>query len=147
MGSVNKSSVNQKILENIAALIPDTININLFDNLTTLPHFNPFETINNPPASVIDFRERIQQADGVIICMPEYVFSIPAILKNAIEGCVATTVFSDKPVGLITASTSGVKGREQLKLIMNTLTATTISPCFCGSPKPTSIYCLMNGAK
>ena len=125
VGSVDKGSVNQKILENIATLIPDTVKLSQFDDLTSLPHFNPSESINNPPPSVVDFRNRIQQADGVIICTPEYIFGIPAILKNAIEWCVATTVFSNKPVGLITASTSGIKGHDQLKLIMNTLASIT----------------------
>jgi chromate reductase, NAD(P)H dehydrogenase (quinone) len=125
VGSANKGSVNQKILENITALMPDTIHVSLFNDLTLLPHFNPSEAISNPPPPVVDFRERIQQADGIIICTPEYVFSIPAILKNAIEWCVATTVFSDKAVGLITASTSGEKGHDQLKVIMSTLAAIT----------------------
>lgn len=40
-----------------------------------------------------------------------------------IEWCVSTTVFSDKPVGLITASANGVKGQEELKLIMETIQA------------------------
>jgi chromate reductase, NAD(P)H dehydrogenase (quinone) len=125
VGSANKGSVNQKILESIKALMPDTMHVSLFNDLTLLPHFNPSESIGNPPRAVVDFRERIQQADGVIICTPEYVFSIPAILKNAIEWCVATTVFSDKAVGLITASTSGAKGHDQLKVIVNTLAAIT----------------------
>jgi chromate reductase, NAD(P)H dehydrogenase (quinone) len=125
VGSANKGSVNQNILENIRALFPDPVRFSIYDDLSSLPHFNPLESINNPPSAVVDFRERIQQADAIIICTPEYVFSIPAILKNAIEWCVSTTVFSDKPVGLITASTSGVRGHDQLKLIMNTLAATT----------------------
>jgi chromate reductase, NAD(P)H dehydrogenase (quinone) len=123
VGSASKGSLNQKILENIVAFMPHTVKMSVFDDLSSLPHFDPSESINNPPPTVVDFRGRIQQADGVIICTPEYVFSIPAILKNAIEWCVATTVFSDKPVGLITASTSGAKGHDQLKLIMNTLAA------------------------
>jgi NAD(P)H-dependent FMN reductase len=125
VGSANKGSVNQKILENVRALLPDTIKFSLFDDLSSLPHFNPSESTNNPPPPVVNFRENIQQANGVIICTPEYVFSIPAILKNAIEWCVATNVFSYKVVGLITASTSGIEGHNQLKVIMNTLTATT----------------------
>jgi chromate reductase len=51
------------------------------------------------------------------------VFSIPSGLKNAIEWCVATTVLSGKPLGIITASTSGLKGHEELKLILHTLMA------------------------
>src|SRR5690606_15804926 len=50
-------------------------------------------------------------------------FSIPSGLKNALEWCVSTTVFSDKPTGLITASASGQKGHEELQLIMKTVMA------------------------
>lgn len=90
----------------------------------SLPHFNPEESIENTPESVLTFRDKIEKADGVIICTPEYIFSIPSILKNAIEWCVSTTVFSHKPVGLITASASGRKGHEELQLIMRTIEAT-----------------------
>ena len=38
-----------------------------------------------------------------------------------IEWCVSTTVFSDKPIGIITASANGEKGHEELKLIMETI--------------------------
>jgi NAD(P)H-dependent FMN reductase len=123
VGSASKESLNRKLIDHIATVSPDHVKVDVCDDLDILPHFNPSEAINNPPAPVIDFRKRIQNADGVIICTPEYIFSIPAILKNAIEWCVATTVFSDKPVGLITASSSGVKGHEQLQLIMNTVGA------------------------
>jgi len=59
----------------------------------------------------------------MIICTPEYVFSIPSGLKNAIEWCVSTNIFSAKPTGLITASASGKKGHEELQLIMQTVMA------------------------
>lgn len=78
------------------------------------------------PEKIISLREKISKADGVVICSPEYVFSIPSGLKNLLEWCVSTTVFSEKPVGLITASASGVKGHEELKLIMETIQATFI---------------------
>lgn len=42
-------------------------------------------------------------------------------MKNAIEWCVSTTVFSDKPTGLITASASGEKAHEEIQLIMKTM--------------------------
>lgn len=44
-------------------------------------------------------------------------------MKNAIEWCVSTTVFSQKPIGLITASASGIKGHEELQLLMRTVEA------------------------
>jgi NAD(P)H-dependent FMN reductase len=65
----------------------------------------------------------IEGAAGVIICTPEYVFSLPGILKNAIEWTVATTVFQDKPLAMIVASLSGEKAFESLDLIMTTVGA------------------------
>ena len=126
IGSASKESLNRKIIDYISTLIPDG-KIDVFDDLSSLPHFIPFDSINNPPAAVVDFRNRVQQADSIIICTPEYIFSVPAVLKNAIEWCVATTVFTDKLVGLITASSSGAKGHEQLQLIMTTLGASFTS--------------------
>ncbi len=58
----------------------------------------------NPPEAVLAFRKQIAAADGVLICTPEYVFTLPGSLKNALEWCVSTTIFSQKPTGLITAS-------------------------------------------
>ncbi|MFT4154084.1 NADPH-dependent FMN reductase [Parafilimonas sp.] len=121
IGSAGKNSSNVKLVQKIAALTSDVFTINIFEGLSTLPHFDPALSIENTPQIIVDLRNAIQQADGVIICTPEYVFSIPAGLKNAIEWCVSTTVFSKKPVGLITASASGLKGHEELKLIMQTI--------------------------
>lgn len=95
----------------------------VLDNLTELPHFKTEQTNENTPKKIIEFRNQIENADGIIICTPEYVFSIPSGLKNAIEWCISTTVFSDKAIGLITASTSGEKAHIELKLIMETLQA------------------------
>jgi NAD(P)H-dependent FMN reductase len=51
------------------------------------------------------------------------VFSIPSGLKNLLEWSVSTVIFSDKPVGLITASANGARGHEELQLILSTLGA------------------------
>lgn len=88
-----------------------------------LPHFDPEQTIETPPPQVVALRDAISAAAGVIISTPEYIFSIPARLKNMLEWCVATTVFSQKPLGIITASANGSKGHAELQLIMRTLDA------------------------
>jgi len=123
IGSASKNSSNLKLVQRIAALTQDYFEIIIFDRLSSLPHFDPELSVGNTPQIISDFRQLIQESNGVIICTPEYVFSIPGSLKNAIEWCVATTVFSRKPVGLITASASGEKGHEELKLIMRTIEA------------------------
>ena len=121
VGSASKHSANEHLLKFIAQQLRNEFDVFIFNELKLLPHFDPEATIDNPPKSVADFRNKINEANGIIICTPEYVFSIPSGLKNAIEWCVATTVFSDKPVGLITASAHGAKGHEELQLIMRTI--------------------------
>ena len=95
-------------------------NLTIFNDLKSLPHFDPELSANNPPAAIVAFRKAIEESDGLIICTPEYVYSIPSGLKNAIEWCISTTIFTDKPIGLITAAAGGQKGHEELQLIMKT---------------------------
>lgn len=122
-GSTRKNSSNFKILKYISEHIKSEFEIEIFEDLAEIPHFNPDLDNENPPENVVSFRNKIIQADGIIICSPEYVFSLPGSLKNALEWCVSTTIFSNKNTGLITASASGEKGHEQLLLIMKTLEA------------------------
>jgi chromate reductase len=121
IGSASQISANQKLVDNFAKLTHNDFNLTLFDQLKTLPHFDPEISADNTPKEIIELRNQIEKADGILICTPEYIFSIPSGLKNAIEWCVSTTVFSNKPTGLITASASGEKGHEELQLIMKTL--------------------------
>lgn len=121
-GSAQANSSN----EHIVAALSDMLQphqLTMYRELKDLPHFDPEQSVQNPPEQVLRLREQIEQADGLIICSPEYIFSIPSGLKNAFEWCVATTVFSGKPTGIITASASGQKGHEALQLILNTLMA------------------------
>nr|WP_188051772.1 NADPH-dependent FMN reductase [Flavobacterium sp. GP15] len=123
IGSASINSANEKLVDNFVDLTNGFFNLLVFKELKSLPHFNPELSAENPPSRIVEFRKSIENADGIIICTPEYVFSIPSGLKNAIEWCVSTTVFSDKPVGIITASASGQKGHEELQLIMKTVMA------------------------
>ncbi len=121
IGSASNNSANQKLVDNFAELTIEFFNLTIIKDLKILPHFDPELSTSNPPYEVIEFRKNVEQADGILICTPEYVFSIPSGLKNAIEWCIATTVFSRKPIGLITASANGQKGHEELQLIMKTV--------------------------
>jgi chromate reductase len=120
-GSTRKHSTNEAILKQIIDLYKEELNITLYDQIDQLPHFNPDLDKTVVPSSVIDFRDAIEKADGVVICTPEYVFSLPGTLKNALEWTVSTTVFSDKPFAYIVASASGEKTFESMDLIMSTL--------------------------
>lgn len=122
-GSTRSNSSNFKILKYISNYLKPEFEVEIFEDLEHLPHFNPDLDTDNPPQEIISFRNKIIKADGVIICTPEYVFSLPGSLKNALEWCVSTTIFSNKKTGLITASASGEMGHEQLLLVMKTLEA------------------------
>lgn len=122
-GSTRKNSSNFKILSYISNHLNSKFEFEIFEDLDKLPHFNPDLDNENLPKEIHLFRNKIIDADGVIICTPEYVFSLPGSLKNTLEWCVSTTIFSNKKTGLITASASGEMGHEQLLLVMKTLEA------------------------
>lgn len=121
IGSTRQNSSNENIIKHLSNYFAAKCDIEIFNTIADLPHFNPDLDRENPPEVVATFRSKIAKAHGVIICTPEYVFSLPGSLKNAIEWTVSTTVFSDKPIALITAAASGEKAHESLQLIMSTL--------------------------
>jgi chromate reductase, NAD(P)H dehydrogenase (quinone) len=123
IGSASRNSTNQRLVDNFLNLTKDDFDLIIYNALRIFPHFDPDLSANNPPEQIIMLRNEIVKADGVLICTPEYIFSIPSGLKNILEWCVSTTIFSDKPMGLITASASGQKGHDELQLIMKTIMA------------------------
>ncbi len=122
-GSTRAASANLSILRHTAASAADVFDIEIFTGLASLPHFNPDEDGERAPQIIQDFRAKISAADAVLICTPEYVFSLPGALKNALEWCVSTTVFSGKPVACITAAAHGAKAHEALLMILRTIEA------------------------
>lgn len=122
-GSTRKNSTNEYILKAIAELYPDKMDVTIYTQLDELPYFNPdlVKEEGMTPETVKKFYRMIENADGVLICTPEYVFSLPGVLKNALEWTVSTTLFSYKPFAFIIASASGEKAFESLDLIMKTL--------------------------
>ncbi len=120
-GSTKKNSSNESILKFISSFYQDQLEVEIYDGIDRLPHFNPDLDNKGVPKAVLAFREKIVSADGVIICTPEYVFSLPGSLKNAIEWNVSTTNFSNKPVAIIVAAASGEKAFEALELVMTTI--------------------------
>lgn len=122
-GSTRGDSTNHRILRHLTRSYSNSMTIRLYDGMTDLPYFNPDLDTTNSPAIVAEFREQVQQADGILICTPEYVFSIPGVLKNALEWLVSTTIMDKKPTALITASALGEKGHESLLLVLRTIGA------------------------
>lgn len=117
-GSLRKDSSNHRIINNITSFDAGNIQFKVYNDLGKLPHFDGEEGYE----LVDDWRKQIQEADGVLICTPEYAFGVPGSLKNALDWTVSSGEFYDKPVALITASSVGDKGHASL---LNTLTAIT----------------------
>lgn len=120
-GSTRAESANLHILRRIAEMYDGQVDCTIFTGIDRIPHFNPDLDTDTPPDAVTAFRKQIEEADGILICTPEYVFSLPGSLKNAIEWMVSTILLTDKPAALITASSSGQKAHEALNLVMKTV--------------------------
>lgn len=120
-GSPRRNSTNENLINAIADLFSDVLNIKIFQRLADIPHFNPDLDTDDPPDAVADFRMQLHEVDGILICTPEYAMGVPGTLKNAIDWTVSSMEFSHKPVALITASLAGHKGHlslmETLKVI------------------------------
>jgi len=122
-GSIRPGSTSQYIISHLTERFSDIADILLFNSLSELPYFDPGIADEDIPEPVRRFRDDIASSEGVLFCTPEYVFSLPGILKNALEWTVSTTIFMQKPVAIIVAATSGEKARESLELIMETFSA------------------------
>jgi chromate reductase, NAD(P)H dehydrogenase (quinone) len=124
VGSTRLQSSNLNLLKAIKNLVETKVAFEIFDSIVRLPHFNPDDIL--VPAAVIEFRKAIDDADGVIICTPEYAHGVPGSLKNAIDWTVSTNQFSDKTTCLITASTDGQYGHKALLETLKVLEANHI---------------------
>lgn len=124
IGSATKHSSNRKLIEQVLEKHSGT-DFQIYDDLSVLPHFDTSLTDIDTPDEVLKIREEIENSDGILFSTPEYIFSIPSRLKNLLEWCVSTTVFSEKPAAVITASANGEKGHEELIMILKTLGAKT----------------------
>src|SRR6266436_6745223 len=82
-GSLRRGSYNQAALRAAKLLVPENGEIDIFQ-LDEIPMFNQDDE-KSPPSSVVELKKRIRRADAVLMVTPEYNYSIPGILKNAID--------------------------------------------------------------
>lgn len=120
-GSLKLTSANTNILRTISKIAPASVVINIVDGLDKLPHFNP--ELTNEILSIIDFRQQLKGADGVIFSTPEYAFGVPGVLKNALDWVVSSGELNGKPVAAISASPLYSGGDKALASLILTLTA------------------------
>jgi len=105
IGSLRKRSYNKALMEAAVELTPENASIEVFD-LAPIPPFNQ-DWERDPPQIVKNFKAKILAADALLIATPEYNYSIPGVLKNAIDAAsrpYADKVFDGKPVAMMSAS-------------------------------------------
>ena len=105
VGSLRKGSYNRALMRAAVELTPENASIEVFD-LTPIPPFNQ-DWERDPPQIVKDLKAKIRTADALLIATPEYNYSIPGVLKNAIDAAsrpYADKVFDGKPVAIMSAS-------------------------------------------
>jgi chromate reductase, NAD(P)H dehydrogenase (quinone) len=104
-GSLRQGSFNKVLLRVALELVPDDAEIETFD-LEGIPPFNQ-DLESDPPARVREFKAGIRAADALLIVTPEYNYSMPGVLKNAIDWAsrpYAENPFNGKPVAFMGAS-------------------------------------------
>ncbi len=104
-GSLRKGSYNKMALNAARKLAPYNCEIEVFD-LEGIPLFNQ-DLEQNPPEKVKEFKKRIREADAILIATPEYNYSVPGVLKNAIDWASRPyddNAFYGKPVAVMGAS-------------------------------------------
>ena len=106
VGSLRKGSSNRALLEAIARdLAPEGMTIEVAD-ISGVPLYNEDVRADGFPPAVQGLRDRIAAADGVIIATPEYNYSVPGVLKNAIDWASRPPEqpFDGKPLAILGAS-------------------------------------------
>src|SRR5580704_4213194 len=124
-GSLRRGSYNQAALRAARLLVPENSEIDLFE-LDGIPMFNEDDE-KRPPLSVVELKKRIRSADAVLIVTPEYNYSIPGVLKNAIDWAArprGNSAWSRKPAAIMGASLGAIgtaRAQQHLRQIFAAL--------------------------
>lgn len=104
-GSLRTGSYNRAALKAAAQLAPDGATVDIFD-INGIPGFSE-DNEQNPPEKVVELKERIRAADAILFVTPEYNYSIPGVLKNAIDWAsrpYGDSAWNGKPAAIMGAS-------------------------------------------
>jgi chromate reductase len=104
-GSLRAKSYNTGALRAVAELLPEGVTLEEA-GIGDLPLFNDDLRLQGYPPAVQRLRERLGAADGVLLVTPEYNYSVPGVLKNAIDWASRPPdqPFDGKPVAIMGAS-------------------------------------------
>jgi chromate reductase len=108
-GSLREASYNRGVLRAAKELAPEGSSIDIFE-LDGIPGFNQDEE-QNPPEKVAEFKQKIREADAILFVTPEYNYSVPGVLKNAIDWAsrpYGDSAWNGKPAAIMGASIGGI---------------------------------------
>lgn len=116
LGSLRKGSYNGMIARALPALAPDGVTITALGSVGDLPHYDADVQDKGWPKKVTAMADTIRAADGLIIVSPEYNYSVPGVLKNAIDWMsrLEKQPFKNKPV-LIQSGSPGALGGARMQ--------------------------------
>ena len=122
-GSLQAASKNLSLLETAVASAPSGVEVVIFDGIRDLPHFDPDVDKNDVPPSVTRWREALAGSDALLIASPEYAFSLPGSLKNAIDWVIGSGELEEKIIAIAAAVPAPERGRRGLQALREPLTA------------------------
>ena len=128
-GSLRRNSYNKALLNAAMELSPKGAKLEIFD-LEGIPPFNQ-DLETRMPERVKEFKARIKAADAILIVTPEHNYSIPGVLKNAIDWAsrpYGDNSFGGKPVAIMSASTGMLGGARAQYHLRQTLLALNMYP-------------------
>lgn len=108
-GSLRRQSYNRAALRAATELVPEGATIEIFE-LDGIPGFNEDEE-QNPPEKVTELKRRIREADAILFVTPEYNYSVPGVLKNAIDWAsrpYGDSAWNGKPAAIMGASIGAI---------------------------------------
>lgn len=118
VGSLRAGSYNRGLMRAAQEVLPEGVTLTVAD-IGGLPLFNQ-DREDDPPAPVATLKRQVQEADAILIATPEYNYSVPGVLKNAIDWVsrpYARNNFDGKPVAVMGASIGQLgTGRAQYHL-------------------------------
>jgi chromate reductase len=130
-GSLRRESHNTRLLRGIAKLLPEGVELEVFDQLAAIPPYSEDDEHETPPA-VAALSAAIAGADAVLVATPEYNGSMPGVLKNALDWVsrpIASTPLMGKPAAVIGASTGlfgAVWAQAETRKVLSTIGAQVV---------------------
>jgi NAD(P)H-dependent FMN reductase len=121
-GSLRAQSTNTAVLRTAAELAESPLIVELYEGMSSLPHFNPDDDHDPLPPPVAALRNSIHIAHALLFSTPEYAGALPGSFKNLLDWTIGDdqpgSIYA-KPVAWINASAHGASDAQtSLRLVL-----------------------------